>query len=119
MLTALLAEKAAQPQATHSGCSKHTLSSLGLPLPNDAFSLRNIASSAYGSLSKRASTTTPTLQQIAIDSLAWALGWAWSPVKIDRGIAEIDPKAKKSVLRYGPFTLLGQKVRKTLDYRRI
>jgi hypothetical protein len=40
--------------------------------------------------------------------------WTAKPIKYEYTKPEIDPAAKKTVMRYGPFTLMGQKVNETM-----
>jgi hypothetical protein len=54
----------------------------------------------------------PDLLYAGVNGVSWYMSWAAKPAKIDIVAPVIDQKAQKKVIRYGPFTLLGSKVRK-------
>jgi hypothetical protein len=80
---------------------------------NSAYQLWGKASDTYDSISKEVPEKLPEYLKGAVINIAWYMQWSAKPMKFEYVKPEIDPTAKKTVMRYGPFTLMGQKYNRT------
>ena len=77
---------------------------------NSAYSSINGFQQNYEEFQNAISKTLPDILYSAANNLAWFLQWDAKPVKVDHVKPEYDQNARKTILRYGPFSLMGQKV---------
>lgn len=80
---------------------------------NDAYKLWGKASDTYDSISKEVPEKLPGYLKGVVANITWYMQWSAKPVKYEYVKPEIDPMARKTVMRYGPFTLMGQKYNRT------
>lgn len=71
------------------------------------------ATDSYDSFTREVPEKLPEYLKSAVTNIAWYMQWSAKPVKFEYVQPEIDPAAKKTVMRYGPFTLMGQKYNRT------
>ncbi|TLD34863.1 hypothetical protein E2P81_ATG05028 [Venturia nashicola] len=102
----------AGPKDSASGSWSDTFKYVG-GLVNDAYKFWGKASDTYDSLSKEVPEKLPEYFKNSVATIAWYMQWSAKPVKYEYVQPEIDPTAKKAVIRYGPFTLMGQKYNRT------
>lgn len=82
-------------------------------LVNDAYKFWNKASETYDTISKEVPEKLPEYLKAGVTNIAWYMQWSAKPVKYEYIRPEIDQAAKKTVMRYGPFTLMGQRYNRT------
>jgi hypothetical protein len=80
---------------------------------NSAYQLWSQASNTYDAISKQVPEKLPEYIHTAVTSISWYMQWNAKPVKISAMQPEVDQNAKKTMMRYGPFTLMGQKYNRT------
>jgi len=76
---------------------------------NGAYETWNSWSATYDALSTKLPAMLPDIVYAGVNNLAWYMQWVSKPVKVDQVAPVINSGAKKVILRYGPYTLLGQK----------
>jgi len=62
-------------------------------------------------LSAKLTGALPDLLYAGVNNMAWYMSWAAKPVSMEKVAPIIDSGAQKTLIKYGPFTLLGSKVR--------
>jgi len=103
------------PKPTQSsGIWLPTLAQVG-DLLNSAYSTFNGWTQNYNDLSAKAQGALPDLLYAGVNNIAWYMSWAAKPVKVDKVEPVISQQAQKRNIRYGPFTLLGNKYNRTVS----
>jgi hypothetical protein len=87
-----------------------TLAQVG-DLLNSAYSTFNGWTQNYNDITAKAQGALPDLLYAGTNAMSWFMSWASKPIKVEKVAPSLDQKAEKKIIRYGPFTLLGSKVR--------